>query len=159
ADITAPQMKLFDRVLAELERIGYRGELLKRQYRFEDWFTTGVAERVVDAAAFAQTPLSFDNACFAVLVSQGRSGSDLIREYRSLGAPRAFEVLPDKVLHWRVNADPATQTKPLVIGPNEVADAFRVHANVWSPESILRLKNVGPTDRQQRDFIDLGLIP
>ncbi len=151
------QANLFDEVLAGLRTLGYRDELLQPVYRFEDWF--GQGQRTADAAAFGQTPPSYRNACFAVLMANGKSGPELIRDYRSLGAPRAFEVRPDRVLHWRVNGDSAVSTQPLVIPANEVRAAFRANASLWGPESVLRLKNVGPVDPAHRDFIDLGLIP
>src|SRR5262245_42178242 len=149
---TPHQAQLFEAVVLQLQELGYQGDLLQRDYRFGDWFSAGTPERVADAAAFAQTPLSADNACFAVVVTREKSGAELISNYRSLGAPRAFEVLPDKVLHWRVNKDPAVKTKPQVILPDEIAKVFHVNADAWKPERILRLKNIGPVGPQQRDF-------
>ena len=97
------QAELFRKVVAELIEIGYRGDLLQQSYRFFDWFSEN-EERIVPAATFAQTPLGYDSACFAVVLSNGDSGTNLISKYRALGAPRAFEVRPDQVIHWRVGA-------------------------------------------------------
>jgi hypothetical protein len=154
------QGRLFEAVLSELDRLGYtRGELLQLGYRFEDVFLPDTPAREVDAAAFGQTPFSYDTACFAVVCSNGKSGEELISDYRSLGAPRAFEIRQDQVLHWRISADPSAKQKPLVIQPNELSRAFQDNYEYWKPESILRAKNIGPVGPRQRDFIDLGLIP
>jgi hypothetical protein len=156
---TPEQERLFEVVLAELARIGYQDGLLQRSYRFQDWFLPGNPERDADAAAFGEIPATYDSACFAVLVSNGKSGSELIRDYRSLGAPLALEVRPDRVLCWRVSSNPNAKPKPLIIRADEVGSAFRQNEALWRPESVLRAKNIGPVEPQQRDFIDLGLIP
>jgi hypothetical protein len=87
-----PQGKLFRQVISNLERLGYRGDLLLRSYSFVDWFRPENPLREAPAAAFGRIPQSYDNACFAVVLANGKSGADLVNEYRALGAPFALEV-------------------------------------------------------------------
>ncbi len=65
---SAQQEALFGGVLRNLQRLGYRGELLQTEYSFLDWFQPDNPSRVVPAAAFGQSPQSYDSACFAVLL-------------------------------------------------------------------------------------------
>jgi hypothetical protein len=154
-----PQQRLFDRVLAGLRSIGYQGALLETDYVFRDWFQSGQPERKVPAAAFAQTPVSYDNACFAVVRANGKSDQDLIADYRALGAPRAFEVRNDCVVHWRVSWQPSIEDRREVLKLEEIPKAFRRHADEWNPEFLLRAKNITTPPPRQLDFVDLGLIP
>src|SRR4051812_42568984 len=98
------QERLFEAVVSQLESIGYRGDLLQRSYKFDDWFLPEAPEREAAVAAFGQTPSAYDSACFAVVPTNGKAGADLVNEYRALGAPRAFEVRQDRVIHWRVSS-------------------------------------------------------
>src|ERR1017187_5686058 len=101
------QETLFDGVLRNLRQLGYRDELLKTEYTFVDWFEPNNPERVVPAAAFGQTPQSYDSACFAVVLSNGKCGLPLIGQCRALGAPYAFEVREDVVVNWLIGRDPS----------------------------------------------------
>jgi hypothetical protein len=152
--------RTFHVVLSRLEGLGYRGELLARSYSFADWFLQHNPPREAPAAAFGRTPPSYDSACFAVLVSNGKSGADLVSDFRALGAPAALEVRPDCVVLWKVGRDRAATAETLRVPPEGINRLFHDHRDDWSAREILRLKNtefkLGP---QQLDFIDLGLIP
>jgi hypothetical protein len=154
------QQKSLKRVLAELKGIGYEGELLQRPYAFGDWFSEGTPERTVEAAAFARTPIGYDSACFAVVVSNGDGGVELIRKCRALGAPRVLEIgTAGQVFHWRVGTEPTAGDMQLAIPQKNIRAVFQENRKDWSPHDVLRLKNIGPVGPRQRDFIDLGLIP
>lgn len=157
---SAHQEALFNGVLANLQRLGYQGELLQTEYRFLDWFKPDNPNRVVPAAAFGQTPQSYDSACFGVLLSNGQFGAHLIAESRALGAPYAFEVRDDEVVNWVVGRDEASSRELLHIRPNELDSVFESHQSKWGAADVLRSKGIafrlGP---KQLDFIDLGLIP
>jgi type I restriction-modification system DNA methylase subunit len=154
------QETLFKGVLANLQRLGYQGELLQTEYSFLDWFKPDSPHRVVPAAAFGQTPQSYDSACFAVLLANGRYGAQLVAESRALGAPYAFEVRDDEVVNWVVSHDEASSRELLRIRPNELDEVFERHQSKWGAADVLRSKGIafrlGP---KQLDFIDLGLIP
>ncbi len=150
---------LFETVLAELERLGYAGDLLQRDYTLRDWFAADQPERTVPAAAFGQTPISYDTACIAVIRSNGKAGLDLLTDFRMLGAPLAFEVRRDCVIPWRVSRTPSSNDQQPVIVRKALRLAFRANAELWSPESILRAKNISTPGPRQLDFVDAGLIP
>src|ERR1700733_4687645 len=102
---SAQQEALFGGVLRNLQRLGYRDELLQTESSFLDWFQPDNPSRVVPAAAFGQSPQSYDSACFAVLLSNGQSGSPLVSQSRALGAPYAFEVRDDCIVEWVIGRD------------------------------------------------------
>src|SRR3979409_1323667 len=91
------QEGLFRQVVSNLERLGYKGELLCQPYSFVDWFLPEIREKEVPVAAFGRTPQSYDSACFTVLLANGKSGLELVNDCRALGAPLAFEVQNDAV--------------------------------------------------------------
>jgi len=153
------QRRNFEAVLAGLQRIGFRGDLLRPDYKFHDWFQPDRPVRRADAATFGQTPVSYDNACFVVLIANGRSGPELISQYRSLGAPRAFEIRDDQILHWKVTTSPSERDVQETFEPQAVKAAIISHKDDWNPQSVLRAKNIAAPGPRQLDFIDLGLIP
>jgi len=153
------QRRLFTKVVERLAKIGYNDDLLHKAYTFEDIFADDNPERRVDAAAFGQTPTGYDSACIAVVIGNGKTGPDLIRDYRALGAPLAIEVRESGVELWRVGADPSPQDRLGVIAPDHIDAALQEHEASWKPGRIFRAKNVGAVEAPSTDFIDLGLIP
>jgi type I restriction-modification system DNA methylase subunit len=157
---SAQQETLFKAVLRNLQRLGFRDELLQQDYTFIDWFEPDNPERVVPAAAFGQTPQSYDSACFAVLLSNGNFGPPLVGECRALGAPYAFEIRDDVIVNWRVGRDPNGSKELLRISPDALDRTFEDKQESWTGADVLRTKGIsfrlGP---RQLDFIDLGLIP
>lgn len=154
------QERVFSSLLRELRRIGYSSDLIVPSYRLTDWFEPSLPERVVPAAVFGQTPFSYANACFAILVANGRRGADLVYDFRALGAPFAFEVGTDSVTHWVVGAERETVVPRGRFEASQIRSLFEQQAERWSPDAVLRAKNIsfelGP---RQLDFIDLGLLP
>lgn len=155
------QERLFGDVLRQVEALGYRNGLLARQYRFPDWFTHDNVVRTAPAAAFGSTPHSYASAFFAVLLPNGRSGIELVADYRALGAPFAFEVREDSIVYWKVGRDVARIREELRIPPDALDRVFRDREPQWGLKEALRLKNVGiRLGPQQGDlFVDSGLIP
>src|SRR5439155_13438388 len=74
------QERLFQRVIASLESLGYRGELLPQPYSFVDWFLPETPTQEIPAAAFGRTPQSYDSSCFDVLLSNVKMCSDLVHD-------------------------------------------------------------------------------
>lgn len=154
---SAAQHELFEATVKGLRDIGYRNRLLERDYGFFDYFAD--SERTVPLAAFGQSPPSYKTACFGVLLSSGGDleGAHLVTAHRSLGAPFHLAVQPDRVALWVVGESPR------VLGEfrkEELSAAFQRHINDWSPEAVLRAKNIAfPRRDPQLDFFDFGLIP
>ncbi|HEX3719303.1 MAG TPA: N-6 DNA methylase [Verrucomicrobiae bacterium] len=152
--------RIYRVVVKCLRGLGFTGELVQQRYAFNDWFLPGVPQREV-CAAFGQTPLSYDSACFAVLPYATPATPTSIANYRALGAPFALEVREDGVIPWRVGRDAGSTSQFAGRIPLDAIEAaFDQRKFQWSPESILRAKNIGlPSVPSQLDFIDLGLIP
>ena len=157
---TKRQEQLYRAILFRLRGIGYTDELLQEDYQFNDWFDSGCPQRQINAAAFAQTPLSYDTACVGVFLSANGTDARFISSFRSLGAPLLFEIRDDHVVPWRVGKDTTTTSSQPRILPQTLDAAFRDNKTNWSPGNILRAKNIGlGLGPRQLDFIDLGLIP
>ena len=152
--------RVFQRVVSGLVRLGYGGNLLCRQYAVHDWFLPDSPVRTLPAAAFGREPPSYDTACIAVLVPAQKVGVELVSEYRALGAPVALEVRDDQIVQWRVAADTSRIAKWDEFPPEALSQKLREKKEEWSPDTILRGKNVfAKLAPRQLDFIDLGLIP
>ena len=142
-----------------MERLGYHRALRRRGYVYADFFGSELATRAVELAAFAREPTSYDTACIVAACANGDRGTDLVTRLRALGAPLAFEVLPDgSAARWQVTGE----ARPLAlesIPASHIRQAFWRHRAEWSPESILRAKCVPQsTHARQLDFFDVGLM-
>ena len=153
------QERLFRTVVEALGRLGYMGGLLQQGYKFRDWFATDNPIRTAPAVGFGQIPISYDTACIAVLLSNGKSGLKLVNDYRGLGAPLAFEINDGSVVAWRVATSPSPRDQRITITADAVGQTFEANSQLWSPDSVLRAKNISKPAPQQLDFFDLGLIP
>lgn len=158
-DNNSTKTELFSELLAALNDVGYSDDLLQRDYRFRNYFDPHVGTSSVPAAAFGQTPTGYDSACFAVVIANHKSGIELIHDCRALGAPRAFEVRSDRVVHWRVSLNPTPSDEFETILPANLATHFRQHRQQWQPGRVLRAKDVAAPGPRQTDFVDAGLIP
>jgi len=154
------QHHLYDAVASQIRGLGYGGSRLQENYPFVDWFKPGEPRRTARLAAFGQTPTTYETACLAVVLPDAKSGLKLVSEYRALGAPYVFEIKKDSVSAWSVNRDPRQSRQLKLFHPDEVAQVFAENAEKWSPDAVLRAKNVKPdTHPRQLDFFDIGLIP
>ena len=152
------QQRVFDAALNSIGRLGYRGELLKRDYEFTDWFSTVSGTSIVPAAAFGRTPVDYDSACIAIFpVNQDWPPN----RFRALGAPFAIEVHDDGIVPWAIGRDQHVTRPSSGRIPAAAMDRFfQSIKQRWGPEEVLRAKNVGnPVGPTELDWIDLGLIP
>ena len=152
------QKSNFRHILTSLESAGYGPGLLFENYTYTDFMAPDSPERVVPAAAFGRTPPSFDTACISVLLADERQPTNIVDSYRAFGAPVAFEVDDAVVRQWRVSADSSSVWK--VIPASNIRAEFAQNADDWSPDSILRAKNISAKlQSRQLDFVDIGLLP
>ena len=82
------------RMKQEFQSLGYVGSLLQEDYAYADILAPEAkyAVRQIPLAAFVQEPPSYRTAAFGVTIANGRSGVDLVRDSRSLGAPQVLEI-------------------------------------------------------------------
>ncbi len=148
----------FRSILTALKSAGYGEGLLFEDYRYTDFLSPDSPTRVVPAAAFGRTPPSFDTACISVLLAHECQPANIVASYRAFGAPVAFEIDDTLVRQWRVGAASSSVWKE--IAASNIRSEFAQNAGDWSPDSILRAKNISTTlQSRQLDFVDLGLLP
>src|SRR5436309_2146731 len=129
------QEGLFQKLLGELKRLGYEDELVKKYYKIPFYFTRGAPRQTVPTATLGQPTPSYESACFAVLLSNGKAGEDLVQDYRALGAPLAFEIGQEKAALWIVGLDSSRTSGKLQFDSDSVARIFSDHAPQWKPQS------------------------
>ncbi len=145
-------------VVAGLRSIGYNGALLEENYKFPDWFSHG-EEWSVAAAAFGQTPVSYDSACIGVVQSNGLREQSLINKCRALGAPTILEVDATEIREWAVCRKENGHGLVETYRADRVDDMLSSRAPDWRPQNLLRLKNVGSYQWHQQLGLFSGLLP
>ena len=147
------------RIQGELRNIGYRDDLLIPDYEYADSSSDIHPLRRILLAGFAQTPPTYRNACIGVVATNGLSGTDLIKNHRSLGAPLIFETGSTFVNRWKMtrSGDPEFIER---IESRQIENAFARNKEIWQPEKIFRAKSISlESSPYQLDFIDIGLMP
>ncbi len=145
-------------VVTGLRSIGYNGALLEEDYKFPDWFSGG-AEWAVNAAAFGQTPISYDSACIGVVQSNGLREQSLVNKCRSLGAPIILEVDATEIREWAVSRKENGHGLVETYRADRVSDMLAARAADWRPQNLLRLKNIGSYQWHQQLGLFVGLLP
>lgn len=154
------QARMFGALVKEFRALRYSDALLVPDgYEFGDWFQPAVPSRKIGAAAFGQTPISYDTACFGIALSNGFQGKELVNRYRALGAPVIFEVTNEDVVQWEVAADEEKTVATARISPSEISRVFADHATDWAPREFLRSKAIGVERRSYQQSLFAGLIP
>ncbi len=145
-------------LVAGLEQLGYRGPRLERNYSFPDWFS-GQKIRTLSAAAFAQTPISYETACIGVTEANGLREMPLINGLRAFGAPLVLEIDGNEIREWAVSR---IEDKHILLGRCPASQIHKVIAersSEWTPESLLRAKNIGSFKWNEQLNLFAGLIP
>jgi len=151
---------LYERVKKGFSALGYTSELIRENYEFADVISPNVRLQTVPLATFFQDPPSYQNACFAVVFSNGLSGAPLVEQYRSLGAPQFLEITSTGIVRWGM----PSQGNPKNLGnisPADIEKTFNDNRGKWSPSAMSRVKTLalGPQRAYQLDFFDIGLMP
>ena len=141
----------------ELQELGYKSEVLIRDYDFVDVLSSGDENRQVDLAAFTHVPESYRSAAFGVIT--GESNETAIVERRALGAPILFAIDDSQVGVWRVGAFGAPTLLERV-SVKDLPELFERNRAKWQPHAVHRAKSLYQSQPEyQLDFVDLGLIP
>jgi type I restriction-modification system DNA methylase subunit len=152
-------MSLIDIIERESVELGYRDEVLRRDYVFSNVWGEGNATCIVPFAAFTHTPPSYRSAAFAVIEARPEAAAEAIRGYRALGAPVFLVIEPNLISVWQVYANrPPHKFAELAL--NEIPLFFAERRESWAPDRIHRAKSIGHIEpKAQLDFVDLGLMP
>lgn len=143
---------------AGLERLGYRGHRLERNYSFPDWFA-GQKTRTLRIAAFAQTPVSYETACIGVAEANGLRELALVNSLRAFGAPLLLEIDGNEIREWAVSR---IEDKHILLARHDARQLQAVIADRstdWTPESLFRTKNIGAFKWNEQLNLFSGLIP
>ena len=147
-DVKEPD--IFAEIRANLEKIGYEGDLIQKDYAFRDFLSegrkAGSAVHRVPLAAFGQWPPSYRNACIGVTVPADYS-ADAINPFRALGAPQVLALHPKEQLvrRWKIGAtDAPTMLNEFSVG--EIASTFQRYGVDWGPQRILDARTLTPAD-------------
>lgn len=154
------QRRLFETIVAELQCLGYTGDRLARGYAFPDWFKRDASgrppERLIAAAAFGQTPVSYDTACFGVSLADESLG---VGAYRALAAPVVFEVGHSEVVQWAIGVDDRTTVSERRFGIDDVSARFAENRDRWTPREFLRSKAIDTEKPAFQRSLFAGVIP
>jgi hypothetical protein len=151
--------KLLSEVIAGLRGLGYYDPLLQEDYKFADWFSPTAEERQVAAAAFGQTPVSYDSACIGVACANGVCGQALVNQYRALGAPVFLELTASGIQEWAVSRKENGHGLVERYSSDRIGEMFVTRAADWRPESLLRAKNIGSFSWSEQLGLFAGLLP
>lgn len=151
--------KLYAEVVAGLRDIGYQNSLLEEDYKFADWFSPGMEEREVAAAAFGQTPISYDSACIGVAKANGFREQTLVNRYRALGAPILLEISNNEVREWAVSRTENAHGLIATHSAQQVRQMLVNRAPEWKPQSLMRAKNIGTFHWTRQFSLFAGLLP
>ena len=152
-----------ERIIKEIEdaffSIGYKHDLIRKDYAFTDFISPKPALRSITLAVFGQEPMDYRSACFGLeFVQDPLPSKDLVSQYRAFGAPQLFMVRNGKA-EWWVNKRKGTFLQE-EISTSNVPNLITSNAASWNPEKMIRLKSGFQEPMpQQLDFIDIGLLP
>jgi type I restriction-modification system DNA methylase subunit len=141
----------------EIAKIGY--STIESDYAFSDVFAPSGADRIVPLAAFTHTPPSYRNAALAVVEAKGRDASDVVTDYRALGAPLLFVIEDQQVTVWQVHpVERPTIHRQTTL--DQLGSLFTANREIWNPQRIHSAKSFGFLNKSyQLDFVDIGLLP
>lgn len=146
-------------VVEGLRSLGYVGSLMEVDYEFTDWFSPQPAKWSVAAAAFGQTPVSYDSACIGVVCANGLGRAPLVDKCRALGAPIILEIDGREIREWSVSRKEGGHVLVDTFQEDRLSEILENRASDWQPESVLRLKNVGSYRWSQQLGLFTGLLP
>jgi hypothetical protein len=150
----------FAEVMAGLNAVGYEGPLLERKYEFIDYFATNRETRQVAAAAFYQTPISYESACIGVaLAATGAREHHLVNQVRALGAPIIIEVDNYEVREWAISHKASEHELVARYPADRIGQMFERRAREWKPNEFLRAKNIDLFKGNPQLSLFAGLLP
>lgn len=151
--------KTLAKVVSALPALGYHDSLLRRDYRFTDWFSPEREERRASAVAFGQSPISYESACIGVALANGAKGLPLVNQFRALGAPILLELTSDEIREWAVSRNENGHGLVSTYRSDRIGEMFAARAPEWRQESLLRAKGIGSFQWSEQLGLFAGLLP
>jgi hypothetical protein len=158
------QRRNFELVLSALADVGYSGDLIRKEYRFNDWFaakqTNRLPSRTIDAALFGRVPVDYETALIGVAMSNGEQGAALANANRALGAPLIVEVGETTAVPWAIGHDAELTRRIAEVPATDFLAWVQSHRQTLRPPEFLRAKNVGSAGPEfYQPGLFAGLIP
>jgi hypothetical protein len=151
AAIPAHQTLSPDVIAPHLRRCGYKGDLLRRDFRFGE-------SQHLPLAGFAHEPADARSACIAVTQSNGDPPERTVLACRPMGAPIVLHCHHAGLQLWKQSRD--TPQKCEEVAPSRIEGFFSKHKQHFAPESVYRAKTLALFEkRYQLEFVDVGLMP
>ena len=96
-----------DKIISQIEnafiRIGYRQNLIQKDYKYVDLFSPDMPVRTVGCAIFGQEPFDYRSACFGIQMAElNRSTDIIVNELKAFGAPQIFIINNGKTERWAI---------------------------------------------------------
>jgi hypothetical protein len=139
--------------------IGYKRNLIKRNYTYTDFISPKALLKTIDIAVFGREPMDYRSSCFGIkFLNDSLPSVSVVNELRALGAPQVF-IVRNGTSEWWINREKEsvfqeklkTEKLPKIIERNKAE---------WNPDKMIRLKSgFQKPEPQQIDFIDIGLLP
>ena len=139
--------------------IGYKRNLIKRNYSYSDFISPQTLLRTIDIAVFGREPMDYRTACFGFEFFKDTVSSDVIvNELRAFGAPQMF-IIKNGTSEWWVNRERGAVFKK-EFETKKMPEFIKSNRTEWNPDKMIRLKSGFEKPKpQQIDFIDIGLLP
>ncbi|MBU1101937.1 MAG: N-6 DNA methylase [Bacteroidetes bacterium] len=148
-----------ENILHSLQSIGYKKNLIKRDYSFTDFLSTNPTTQVSDLAVFGHEPLDYRSSCFSIKqLSSNISSTEAAQNMRALGAPHIFIISNGTTERWENRSNKAIQAE--LLSTTQLGSYIKKNKRYFSPNEVIRQKsdfNI-PADLQLDIFVDSGLL-
>lgn len=150
-------MNALNKLTEQFRKLGYASNALVRDYHYPDVLSSGLPERTVPLAAFTDTPTSYRNAAFGVLVDCNNSEM-CIQAHRALGAPIWLCISDTDVEVWNVFS-PNGAVREAVRPVAELNNLFEEKQSAWTPDRFHNAKRGGYLgEPSQLNLLDWSLF-
>jgi len=142
-----------------IHSIGYKRNLIKRNYSYSDFISPESMLRTIDMAVFGREPMDYRTACFGFEFLMDNISSDsIVNELRAFGAPQMF-IIKNGTSEWWVNRERGAVFRE-EFETKKIPEFIQSNKHEWKPDKMIRLKSGFEKPKpQQIDFIDIGLLP
>jgi hypothetical protein len=85
--------------------IGYKRNLIKRNYTYTDFISPKALLKTIDIAVFGREPMDYRSSCFGIkFLNDSLPSVSVVNELRALGAPQVF-IVRNGTSEWWINRE------------------------------------------------------